>query len=400
MSSSIVIVGICDKGWNSLTLETQNIINSCDFVFGGQRHINMLPASTKAKQFLWESPISDSIVKIKSLSGVIVVLASGNPMWHGIGKIIFKNFPHEHISVIPAPSSFSLVCSKLGWSIEDTHTISLHNKSSDSIISHLSRNKKIIALTKNHSTLRQVAKILVSLSLPNVMITVLEHLSGKDESITSLSSQEWLDSSLKISDLYCIALEVPSSWRGSLPIFGLQDHNFIHDNTITKSHMRAITLASLSPHRGEVLWDIGAGAGSVAIEWCRLGGYAFAIEKQTKRFQQLSQNIKKFGLDNISAIHGKAPDSCKNIPHPNSIFIGGGISKDKNLFDFCYDSLISGGRLVANVVTLEGEKTLLDIQQRYGGELSRFNFSHAEQIGSLQGWRPSMPITQYCIEKP
>ncbi len=398
MTKNINLIGIGDNGWDSLSLQVQELIANSKSLFGGTRHIQNLPSHITAHTHPWKSPLAHNIPDIQAAPQPVSILASGNPMWHGIGKLLLQHFPLKNINIIPSPSSFDLACARLGWPLEQTTPISLHHLPPRTLLPHLFKNRRIITLTRNASTLLEVAEILVEQNLGHINLTVLEHLGSSQERILSCSPRVWLKKQNPVADLHCLAFHIPENWEHALPLFGLHDNLFSHDNNITKTPFRALTLASLAFQPHAVLWDIGAGSGSVSIEWARMGGQAFPIEQKSKRFQNILLNIEKFGVSNlVKPIQGSAPESCFNLPKPHAIFIGGGLAKNPQLFAFCQQNILPHGRIVANAVTLESEKILLDIHAQNGGSLSQIHLSSAQKISTLHGWKPSMPLIQYVF---
>ena len=406
----LYLVGIGDDGLESLPLSTKKLLLSAATVFGGKRHLDMLkdelgaPAHGDTKTVLWQTPIKNSLKDIQNAKTPVVILASGEPMWHGIGRLLHAHFPADSIYTLPSVGSFSLCCARLGWQLEDVTTISLHNCSASYLLRYLRDDQKIIMLTKNKATLSEVAHLLQSTPYADCPLYVLEHLGGKKENISKTTSRQYMQTPFPVSDLYCMALLTSGSadvHKKRYPLLGIQDDDLYHDGKLTKLRIRTITMADLNPRANAILWDIGAGCGSISVEWMRLGGKSYAIECHKERLKLLQKNAKKFGLEDMMIVEGVAPDDCENLPQPHSIFIGGGLSTHPQLLDFCYTRLASGGTLVANAVTLESEQALLNAYHHYGGELNRIAIADAKQVGtsSLHGWKPSMPITHYVLQK-
>ena len=309
------------------------------------------------------------------------------------------------MQVIPHVSSFSLACARLGWPLAETEMLSLHNRPTSTLYRHLAPGAKLVLLTHDSETAHIVATILLERGFGSSRLSVFEHLGGEKERQLDATANTWPGTD--IAALNTIAVECVAGPRpGAVPLLcpsmpGLPDDVFESDGMLTKREVRAATLARLMPMPGQCLWDVGAGSGAVAIEWLRSTkrGKAVAIERNSMRALRAEGNAEWLGTPELQIIHGEAP-AClgDDLPSPDAIFIGGGITAP-GMLDHCWSALSSSGRLVANVVTLDGERKLLDWQAEHGGDLVRIAISRAEKVGPYQGWRPAMPVTQYAAVK-
>ncbi|GBO55738.1 cobalt-precorrin-6y C5-methyltransferase / Cobalt-precorrin-6y C15-methyltransferase [decarboxylating] [Pseudanabaena sp. lw0831] len=396
----LTVIGIGEDGLSGLSSAARSLIDNAEILVGGDRHLAMLPDDMRSR-LVWTSPIDETIQKITSYRGKSVcVLASGDPLWFGIGTTLLKKIPIEEISIIPSPSTFSLICARLGWSLNEVETLSLCGRPASLLQTYIYPKAKLLILSSGKETPKIVAEMLCDRNFSNSKITILEHLNGTKERIVSTvvnRSQNFPE----FADLNAIAVEcIPNSDAKILSrMTGLPDDAYHHDGQLTKREVRAITLSALAPNAGELLWDVGAGCGSIGIEWMRSHPRCQAIAIEKSRTHFIAENAISLGTPNLKIIEGKAPEVLQGLPTPDAIFIGGGVNIP-DLFETCWESLRSQGRLVANVVTLEGEQKLFQWQQKYGGTLIQISISRAEAIGSFLGWKPMRPVTQWKTLKP
>jgi precorrin-6Y C5,15-methyltransferase (decarboxylating) len=333
--------------------------------------------------------------------GRVCVLASGDPFCHGVGTTLVRHVPPGEMRVLPAPSAFSLAASRLGWALPSTETVSLHGKPVDLIRPLLHPGTRILALTSDAGGPAQVAALLVASGFGASTLTVLEALGGPRERIRSAAANGFTIEN--INPLNVLAIDVDSLHEARiLPLSpGMDDALFEHDGQITKREIRAVTLSALAPRRGELLWDIGAGCGSVGIEWLlrHPSLSAIAIEGNAARAARIVRNAAACGVPSLCVVEGTAPAALAGLPAPDAIFVGGGGS-EPGVMDAALGALKPGGRLVANAVTLEMEAVLLALQARLGGTLTRLAVSRTVPVGAMQGWRPAMPVTQWTWVKP
>ncbi|MFK0687433.1 precorrin-6y C5,15-methyltransferase (decarboxylating) subunit CbiE [Mesorhizobium sp. IMUNJ 23033] len=398
----LTIVGIGEDGLAGLGDEAKQRIAGAEFVFGGKRHLALVTPLIKGEARPWPTPFDADMRDVLALAGKSVcVLASGDPFFHGVGATLARKVRTQDMHVIPAPSSLSLAASRLGWALPDIETISLHGHSIDLIRPLLHPGTRILALTSDAEAPAAIARLLTELDFGKSKLTVLEALGGRNEQVREARANTF--ELQTISPLNVLAIEVDSTPDARiLPLTsGLGDHLFDHDGQITKREIRAITLSALAPRRGELLWDIGAGSGSIGIEWmlAHPSMRAIAIEADSTRAARIHRNAAACGVPGLVVVEGSAPKALAKLDTPDAIFIGGGGS-DTGVLSAAIKALRAGGRLVANAVTLEMEALLLAQHTRHGGDLTRIAISRVSPVGSMQAWRPAMPVTQWSWVKP
>jgi precorrin-6Y C5,15-methyltransferase (decarboxylating) len=396
------IVGIGEDGPAGLGSDARNHIAEAEFVFGGKRHLGLAADLIKGKSRQWPSPFDAAMRDLMSLSGRrVCVLASGDPFLHGVGATIARLVPAAEMTTFPAPSAFSLAAARLGWPLAEIETVSLHGKLVELLRPLLHPGRRVIALTSDENGPAAVAALLAVSGFGGSTITVLEALGGTRERVRATRADRFALASIDPLNVVAIDIEASPGAR-ILPLApGLSHELFEHDGQITKREIRALTLSALAPRRGELLWDVGAGAGSVAIEWMLADPSlrAIAIESNSDRAARIGRNAVALGVPGLVVVEGLAPTALAGLPRPDAIFIGGGGSDD-GVLAAAIDALAAGGRLVANAVTLEMEAILLDRHAKLGGELTRIAVSRVAPVGSMQGWRPAMPVTQWLWAKP
>ena len=398
----LTIVGIGEDGVAGLGDEAKRRISDAEFVFGGKRHLALVAPLAKGESHAWPVPFDAGMRDVLALAGRnVCVLASGDPFYHGVGVTLARKVSPDETLVLPAPSSISLAASRLGWALQDVEAISLHGHAIDLIRPLLQPGARILALTSDGDAPALIARLLGELGFGPSRMTVLEALGGPDEARRTARADAFdLEN---INPLNVLALEIESTPDARiLPAApGLADHLFEHDGQITKREIRAVTLSALAPRHGELLWDIGAGSGSIGIEWmlAHPSLRAIAIEADPTRAARVRRNATAFGVPGLVVVEGPAPKALAGLDPPDAIFIGGGGS-DAGVVETAIEALCPGGRLVANAVTLEMEALLLDQHNRRGGELLRVALSRAAPVGSMQAWRPAMPVMQWSWVKP
>ncbi|PSB23455.1 precorrin-6y C5,15-methyltransferase (decarboxylating) subunit CbiE [Stenomitos frigidus] len=392
------VVGIGEDGLAGLSPIARTLIDHADVLVGGDRHLAMLPNDDR-ERLVWTSPLRESIDEIlRRRRQAICVLASGDPMWYGIGVTLLRRIPLEEMTILPAPSTFSLACARLGWSLTEVETVSLCNRPPELLHTYLYPGAKLLILSEGKQTPAIVADRLTRRGFGNSSMIVLERLGGVHERHIEGIASNWRETDL--ADLSAIAVEcIADPGTTTLPRTpGLPDDAYHHDGQLTKREVRALTLSALAPIPGELLWDVGAGCGSIAIEWMRSHPRCRAIAIEKARTQYIADNAAALGTPGLHIIDGKAPATLKDLPQPNAIFIGGGVTAD-GMLETCWAALPPGGRLVANVVTIEGERRLFQWQEKVGGTFTRITVQRAEPIGRFLGWRSLAPITQWAVVK-
>jgi precorrin-6B C5,15-methyltransferase / cobalt-precorrin-6B C5,C15-methyltransferase len=396
----LTLIGIGEDGVEALSPAARKSLAQARLVVGGARHL-ALAGPVAGETMIWPSPLTDAIPAILARRGTPVsVLCSGDPFFYGAGTLFAAHVARGEMQCFPAPSAFSLAAARLGWSLQDCSLVSLHGRDFARIISHLQPGARLLCLSWDETTPPRLAKFFCARGLGETRIIVLEAMGGKRERIRETSAADFdLED---IDPLNVAGLEIPAGGPASfLPLSnGLADSWFMTDGQLTKREVRAITLSSLAPRRGELLWDVGAGSGSIAIEWLLAApaNRAIAIEAREDRANLIRRNAEALGVPQIEIVQGTAPAVFAKLPKPQAIFVGGG-TNDARLLEAAYAALPAGGRLVANAVTLESEAELLRRHKAQGGELTRIEISHANPLGSFQAWRPALPITQWSITK-
>ncbi|MBO6891533.1 MAG: precorrin-6y C5,15-methyltransferase (decarboxylating) subunit CbiE [Roseibium sp.] len=393
----LTLIGLGEDG--VLAPGGQTALAEADIVFGGARHLD-LAGEIKAEKRTWPSPFASVFDDLRQLSGKKVsVLATGDPMWFGIGSSLLKHFDADELTILPSQSAFQLAAARMGWALQDTECLSVHGRSVNLLRSALYPGARILLLTSNATTPSDVADLLADEGFGKTSMTVLEHLGGSKERRVSGSAEDWRQD---VANFHTLALEVTAEpgtrFRARIP--GLPDDAFRHDGKMTKQDVRAITLAELKPHPGALLWDVGAGCGSIAIEWLRAADrtQAIGLEPNPERRQFAAENAISLGVPHLQLIDALAPDGLEGLAQPDAIFIGGGLTAP-GIVKTCLDALPAGGRLVANAVTLESEAVLLATYQALGGTLKKVSVHRASAVGGLTGWRPLMPVTQWSFTK-
>jgi precorrin-6B C5,15-methyltransferase / cobalt-precorrin-6B C5,C15-methyltransferase len=398
------IIGIGEDGVAGLAPVAQKLIASAELVVGGKRHLGLADGLIRGRRLAWPSPIGAALPEIEKRRGrPVVVLASGDPFHYGVGDLLLRSIPAAETLCLPQSSSFSLAASRLGWSLQEAALVSLHGRALEGVVRHLQPGARILALSWDGETPARLAKLLVERGMGRSSLTVLEAMGGPRERVRRTTAAGfYLDD---VAPLNTIALEVAASdgavVLGLAP--GLDDWLFEHDGQLTKREVRAVTLSALAPRQGELLWDVGLGAGSIAIEWLlrHPSLKAIGIEAEPERAARAARNAASLGTPDLEIVQKRAPEAFDGLPPPDAIFLGGGLS-DPRLFEDAWSALKPGGRLVANAVSLQSEARLIEYFQRYGGELVRLDVAKAGKAGTggVFVWRPAAPIIQWRARKP
>jgi precorrin-6B C5,15-methyltransferase / cobalt-precorrin-6B C5,C15-methyltransferase len=390
-----------EDGPDGMSPVARGLISSAEIVFGGRRHLALAAPLIRGITRPWPSPFDSAVAAVLAERGrQVCVLASGDPFMHGVGAVLARHVePHETV-VIPAPSAFSLAAARLGWPLPNTTLLSLHAREVDLVRPHLHPGARVLALTSDASDPAVLARLLAEIGFGASRLTVLEALGGPRERIRSTAAADFALGG--VDDLNVVAIEVAAA-PGARIIArapGLANALFEHDGQITKREIRAVTLSALAPRRGDLLWDVGAGAGSVAIEWMLADPSlrAVAIERRSDRAARIRRNAAAFGVPGLVVVEGEAPTALTGLARPDAVFIGGGASPD--VIDRAITALGAGGRLVVNAVTVETEALLIARHAAHGGDLARIAVTRAEPVGGKTAWRPALPVTQWTWTKP
>mgnify|MGYP000330193828 CR=1 FL=1 len=392
------IVGIGEDGMDGLTADAARRVLEAEVIIGGDRH-HTLAGNENAERVAWPSPFDAMIDKIKSFKGRrLVILVTGDPLWYSVGARIVRSIASEEIRFHPQLSAFQWAAARLGWSLADCETVTIHGRADSQILPHLAPNVRLLVLTQNGGSPKAVADLLVQRGFGESDMVALAALGGPDEAQFSGRAADW---SHHVPDFHTLAVNCVAGpdavWYPRTG--GLPDEAFEHDGQMTKQDVRAVTIAKLAPYSDAVLWDIGAGCGSVSIEWMRAARYARAIgiEPRADRRDMAAQNALALGAPKLELIDGTVPQALENLDAPDAVFIGGGLSAAT--FEAVWAAVRPLGRVVANAVTLESEATLIELHKTYGGDLVKIQTHRAEPIGPLTGWRPAMPVTQWSLIK-
>lgn len=400
MTAWLTVVGIGEDGFRGLGKNARHALMSASRIVGGQRQLDLLPPCIGGERQLWPSPFSLTPV-LEQRGEAVCVLASGDPMFYGVGASLARQLPSEDMLILPAPSSCSLAAARLGWPLQDVVTLSLVARPLAALNAQLFSGMRLLLLSNDGGSPAAVAHLLRERGFGSSRMTVLEHLGGAAERRIDAIACDWntpLTADLNVIAIECLA---DAGIRGLSRLAGLPDSAFRHDGQLTKRDVRAITLARLAPTPGELLWDVGAGSGSIGIEWMRAhpSCRALAIEADEGRQQLIEHNRDALGVPGLQLIRGKAPLALTGLERPDAIFIGGGVTRE-GVFATCWEQLKPGGRLVANAVTLQSELTLMHWRERYGGELTRIHVAQAQPLGEFDTWRQALPITLLDLVKP
>ncbi len=403
MTPWLSLVGIGEDGLEALAPAARALIDTADVLVGGERHLAMVP-SGGAERLTWRRPLLDTVDEIAARRGArVVVLATGDPMCFGIGVTLARAFDPAEMTVIPTASAFSLAQARLGWSYGRFEGLTLHGRPIETLRAYLAPGQRLLALSHDGTTPAAVASLLCDAGYGESTISVFAHMGGDKERVHESRACDW--ETPRVADLNTIAIDCAASTITRVKRFsgapGLPDRAFESDGQLTKREVRVQTISALSPRPGELLWDVGAGAGSVSIEWLLSDRRteAVAIEREAARCATIARNASALGVPRLAVEHGVAPEALAPLPEPDAVFIGGGVSSP-GVVETCWTRLKPGGRLVANAVTLESEATLATWCAKADGTMCRIAISRARPVGDTLAWRPLMPVTQLTLVKP
>ncbi|MGY6566592.1 MAG: precorrin-6y C5,15-methyltransferase (decarboxylating) subunit CbiE [Halomonadaceae bacterium] len=397
----LTLLGWGEGGTEGLTAASREALEAAELVFGARRHLRLLPPlSAEVRE--WPVPFAEGIPRLLAERGRrVVMLVSGDPFWFGAGSTLARHLPAAEWRALPAPSTFSLAAGRLGWPLEACTCLGLHAKPLTRIRPYLQQNRRLLVLLRDGNAVHELAGLLVRFGFGASRLHVLEALGGDDERLRSMRADA--DLPRDIAHPVAVGLEVAGDGPAMPLTPGLADEWFEHDGQITKQAVRAMTLAALAPTAGERLWDIGAGSGSIAIEWllAHPENKAVAFERHAERAARVRRNADNLGVDWLEVVEGSVPDvlndQALSEQLPDAVFIGGGLSE--SLLEVLWRRLPPGVRLVANAVTLESEALLAEWQRRIGGELLRIELSSAAPLGNRRGWKAGYPIVQWRVTR-
>jgi len=404
MNAWITVIGIGADGLAGLGKEARDALGNTVLLVGGSRHQEMIADSdlpTAAKRLTWSCGIDAAIDEMETWRGKpVVVLASGDPMNYGAGSTLARRFGPDEIAIIPYPGAFSLACARMVWSIPDTVTMTVHGRAYAALNLHMRPEERIVALSWNGDTPKVLADLLCARGFGQSHMTVFSNMGAEDEQRFEGTADGWHHEN--VPDLNTVCIECIG---GSDAVFwprtpGLPEEAFEHDSQITKREVRAVTVAQLAPQAGDMLWDVGAGSGSVAIEWLRStdGTHAFAIEGDDDRSDRIRRNADNLGVPHLGVVMGKAPGALANLPDPDKVFVGGGVAND-GVLEACWDRLALGGVLVANAVTMEAQQRLMAFGGNANAAFTRLSVARSGDVGRLTAMRPMMDVLQMTVRK-
>jgi precorrin-6Y C5,15-methyltransferase (decarboxylating) len=402
-ATAVTVVGIGADGWDGLGAAGRAALAGADVILGGRRQLALLPAELTAERVAWPTPMLPALPSLLAdhAGRRLCVLASGDPMWFGVGARIAAILGPARTRVVPHPSAISLACARLGWPVEGVEVISAVGRDLDRVRRLLQPGRSLLVLSADATTPAALAATLAGAGFGPSELTVLESVGAPSERRTAGTAAVWAPPPGDPLNLVAVRVIAGPDARPLSTAPGLPDDAFDHDGALTKREARALALARLAPLRGELLWDVGAGSGSIAIEWLRADPScrAIAVEGRPDRAERISRNAATLGVPGLTILVGRAPETLIDLPTPDAVFVGGGVSAP-GLLDACYDRLAGGGRLVAHAVTIEGERELTGQAARRGGDLTRLSVERAGPLGSFTGWQPARPLVQWAVRKP
>jgi precorrin-6Y C5,15-methyltransferase (decarboxylating) len=404
----LVVIGMLADGMNSLPLPAARELFRADVIFTSARLASLLPGDLQPRVRTWPRPFSvlgEEITALRKEGQRVAVVLTGSPFWFGAGPLLARYVPPAEMRVYPAPSAFSLAAARLGWPLQDVCTLSLHGRRSLCIERHMLPGVRMLIIGQDGTTPLTVARRLVARGYGRSHLVVLSHMGTDNERREEGRASEIAAAARDdFPAFHMLAVEVVPDDEDT-PVWplapGLPDEAYAHDGQLTKREVRAVTVSALQPRPHAVMWDVGAGCGSVAIEWQRIAGplaRSFAVEASEERCRLIERNANSLGALGLKVVCGRAPAALKGLPAPDAVFIGGD-TRSEDVFETCLEALRPGGVLVANAVSLEGETALMRRHDRHGGELVRLSVERAAPLGGTRAFRPAMPVTQLRIRK-
>jgi precorrin-6B C5,15-methyltransferase / cobalt-precorrin-6B C5,C15-methyltransferase len=394
----IEVVGLSARGWQDLPERLRATIRYAEVLLGSRRHFNLIPSFPDQQRLPWPTPLREGLPTLLSQVGDrrIVALASGDPLVAGIGSTLVDVLGADAVHIHPAVSSVALARARMGWPEETTELVRLRGGDLDGVRRYLFPGQRLIILSRDGDSPAEVAQLVTDAGYGDSTITVLGDLDTEAESRLDVMARDWTGRAPTLN-VICVACAGAGSAASLAP--GLPDDIFDHDGQLTKRDLRAAALARLMPRPGDLLWDVGAGAGSIAIEWLRSDPRcrAIAIERDGDRVKRIRGNAEALGVPGLDVLHGEAPDALTSLERPDAVFVGGGGTFET--LEQAWSALRGGGRLVVHAVTQETEVIIVDCWRRYGGQLTRHSVEHLEPIGRYHGWRPARPVVQWSAIK-
>ncbi|MGY1855178.1 precorrin-6y C5,15-methyltransferase (decarboxylating) subunit CbiE [Modestobacter sp. SYSU DS0290] len=402
MSWTVTVVGIGADGWDGLSPAARRVIESAQVLRGSARQLDLVPPSVDAERVPWPSPMAPALAALLTdhPGRGVVVLASGDPMLSGVGSSLVRQFGADAVEVVPHPSSVTLACARLGWAVEETTVVPVVGRPVSLVLPHATPGRRLLVLGSDTRTPADLAALLAGAGYGASRLTALAQLGGPAERRFTGTAAGWPHP--ETDPLVVTAVEVVAD-PGTVPlptVPGLPDHAYESDGQLTKRDVRAVTLARLAPLPGQLLWDVGAGAGSIGIEWMRVhpASRAVAVEAEPGRADRVARNAARLGVPGLEVVRGRAPEALAGLPDPDAVFVGGGATVP-GVLDACWAALRPGGRLVVNAVTLESEALVAQWRARVGGELTRLSVAHAQPVGGFTTFRPALPVTIWSVTR-
>ncbi|MGY1839891.1 MULTISPECIES: precorrin-6y C5,15-methyltransferase (decarboxylating) subunit CbiE [unclassified Modestobacter] len=399
---SVTVVGIGADGWDGLSPVAQRAIAGAEVLRGSARQLDLVPPAVTAERVPWPAPMTPALAGLPDAhpGRRVVVLASGDPMFSGVGTSLVRLFGADAVEVVPHPSSVTLACARLGWAVEETTVVSVVGRPVELLAPHVTPGRRLLVLGSDGRTPAEIADRLTAWGHGGSRLTALAQLGGPGEGRSTGTAAAWPHP--ETDPLVVTAVEVVTD-PGATPlptVPGLPDDAYLNDGQLTKRDVRAVTLARLVPLPGQLLWDVGAGAGSIGIEWMRVHPTcrAVAVEADPARAERIARNADRLGVPDLRVVPGSAPDALVDLPPPDAVFVGGGATTPL-LLDTVWAALAPGGRLVVNAVTLESEAVLAEWHGRCGGSLTRLSVAQAQPVGGFTGWKPAMPVTIWSVQR-
>ena len=396
----LTVIGIGEDGFTGLGKQARRALLGASRIVGAPRQLDLLPHCLSAVREAWPSPFSLAPI-LERQGEAVCVLASGDPMLFGVGASLARHVPAEQMLTLPAPSSASLAAALMGWALQDCVLLSVVARPLAALNAQLANGVRLLILSNDGRSPAAIAALLREAGFGPSLMTVLEHLGGPQEQRLQGEAEGWRHAVCADLNLVAIDCRASATAPRRSRLAGLADDAFRHDGQLTKRDVRAVTLARLAPQPGELLWDVGAGCGSIGIEWMRAhpSCRALAIEADEGRQAFIERNRDALGVPGLQLVRGRAPDALQGLEAPDAVFIGGGVTR-AGVFETCWAALKPGGRLIANAVTLQSEATLMHWRAQYGGDLTRLHIAQAQPLGEFDTWRQALPITLLDVSKP
>jgi precorrin-6Y C5,15-methyltransferase (decarboxylating) len=399
----VTVVGVGADGWAGLGPAGRAAATDAQVVIGGRRHLDLLPESVGAERVPWPTPLLPALPGLLAAHAGrrICVLASGDPMWYGIGTHLVGLLGPDRAHVLPHPSSITFACARMGWPVERVTVHSTVARDLDRVRRDLTPGRRLLVLSTDAQTPAALARLLTDAGYGPSELTVLAALGADREQRTTGTAQDWTAPPGDPLNVVAVRVAAADGTRTLSTVPGLPDDAYDHDGALTKREGRALALSRLAPTGGELLWDVGAGCGSIGVEWLRADptSQAIAVESRPGRAARIAANARALGVPQLRIVEGRAPEVLADLPTPDAVFVGGGLSAP-GLFDTVWTALRPGGRLVAHAVTLEGERELGERAARLGGDLTRLAVERAEPLGGFTGWKPARPLVQWAVVRP